>query len=49
MKKRKLILILLLVSYLSIPCFSQEQERSWEELRDQYEFPSWYTEARFGI
>ncbi len=49
MRRSKLILISLLVACLSIPCFSQEQEHSWEELRDQYEFPSWYTEARFGI
>ncbi len=26
-----------------------QQELSWEELRERYEFPTWYTEARFGI
>ncbi|MGN0229859.1 MAG: alpha-L-fucosidase [Muribaculaceae bacterium] len=28
--------------------FAQE-ELSWEELQQQYQFPKWYTDARFGI
>jgi alpha-L-fucosidase len=27
----------------------EKKELSWDELRKQYEFPKWYTEARFGI
>jgi alpha-L-fucosidase len=34
---------------LSAICYSQDKELTWEELREQYEFPKWYTEARFGI
>jgi alpha-L-fucosidase len=49
MKYNKQISIFLLLFVLYIPVFSQQKELSWEELRDQYEFPSWYTEARFGI
>jgi len=41
--------ILLSIACFSITCFSQKKELSWEELTDQYEFPEWYTEARFGI
>jgi alpha-L-fucosidase len=33
----------------SSTCFSQEKNRTWEELCKNYEFPKWYTEARFGI
>ncbi len=29
--------------------YSQQKGLSWEELRHQYQFPTWYTEARFGI
>lgn len=28
---------------------AQQNDLSWEELREVYEFPKWYTEARFGI
>jgi alpha-L-fucosidase len=45
----KHILFLLLVLLLSATCYSQKNELSWEEFREQYEFPAWYTEARFGI
>ncbi|WP_423126981.1 alpha-L-fucosidase [Gaoshiqia sp. Z1-71] len=46
-----------LISSLSIfvliqATFSQtgeNKELSWDELKSQYEFPKWYTEARFGI
>ena len=30
-------------------CFSQEKELSWEELREHFECPAWFAEARFGI
>ena len=26
-----------------------EQDLSWDELQKEYQFPEWYTEARFGI
>ncbi len=42
-------LSLIMLFFCAIPCFSQEQKRSWEEFRNQYKFPAWYTEARFGI
>lgn len=29
--------------------FAQNEELSWEELQKQYQFPKWYTDARFGI
>ncbi|MBV7530771.1 alpha-L-fucosidase [Chitinophaga sp. sic0106] len=29
--------------------FAQQKDLSWQELRNQYQFPTWYTEARFGI
>lgn len=28
---------------------AQQKSLTWEELRKDYEFPKWYTEARFGI
>jgi alpha-L-fucosidase len=47
--KFKLVLYLSLAILFSIDSFSQQQEKSWEELKQNYEFPAWYTEARFGI
>ncbi|WP_186755866.1 alpha-L-fucosidase [Echinicola salinicaeni] len=49
MKSTKLLLILLLSSIISIPSIAQETAASWEDLRKEYKFPAWYTEARFGI
>jgi alpha-L-fucosidase len=43
------ILLFFYVALLSITCISQERELSWQELSDMYEFPQWYSEARFGI
>lgn len=42
-------LILYLSFLLTIHSYSQEKEKSWSELKQNYEFPAWYTEARFGI
>lgn len=42
-----MLLIASLLGYL--PLAAQERELSWEELQAQYEFPEWYTNARFGI
>ncbi|WP_215225243.1 alpha-L-fucosidase [Echinicola shivajiensis] len=49
MKRIKLILILLLAAFIGGPAFSQEAKVSWEDMREEYQFPAWYTEARFGI
>ena len=45
----KHILFVFLALVLNPPASSQGKELTWEELREQYEFPEWYTEARFGI
>ncbi|MCK5729523.1 MAG: alpha-L-fucosidase, partial [Draconibacterium sp.] len=45
----KCILVLFLLVFFSLNCLSQEKELTWEEIGEQYEFPKWYTEARFGI
>ncbi|NWK55261.1 alpha-L-fucosidase [Verrucomicrobiaceae bacterium N1E253] len=49
MHTKHFILILVLLTSISIPCFSQEKDLTWEELREHYECPSWFAEARFGI
>lgn len=49
MNLKNIILTLFLLASVSISCFSQDKELSWEEQREQYQFPKWYTEARFGI
>ena len=45
----KQLLIACFITVLSFPSYAQQKESSWEELRGIYEFPAWYTEARFGI
>lgn len=45
----KLIMFMFFAIALSTICYSQDKELTWEELGEQYEFPKWYTEARFGI
>ncbi len=42
------ILVLLMPFFYGVSC-AQNNELTWEELRERYEFPQWYTEARFGI
>ncbi|UCS94879.1 alpha-L-fucosidase [Echinicola marina] len=42
-------IVLVLFALLGKNCFAQEAEIPWEDLRKEYEFPAWYTEARFGI
>ncbi len=49
MKYCKLIFVFLSIITISTPCFSQKKDLTWEELKKQYTFPKWYTEARFGI
>ena len=34
---------------IGLPAFAQQRNLTWEELRKDYQFPKWYTEARFGI
>lgn len=48
MQVNKLLLVFSLFISTSISCFSQE-ERSWEELREHFTCPAWFSEARFGI
>ncbi len=45
----KYFLFMLFAVILTATAFSQEKKLSWDELTEQYEFPAWYTEARFGI
>lgn len=49
MGKTKIIVVIVLMCTFSIKNFAQQKELSWEELKNVYEFPQWYTEARFGI
>jgi alpha-L-fucosidase len=49
----RLLLVLFIVSFIeaypSQTCNAQNENLSWEALRDQYKVPKWFTEARFGI
>jgi len=45
----KRLIVLFLAGYLSMTCFSQAKQLTWEELTLRYEFSDWYTEARFGM
>lgn len=47
MTKRLVVLCTLFVCVGQL--FAQKEELSWEDLNAQYQFPEWYTEARFGI
>ncbi|MEI6865663.1 alpha-L-fucosidase [Flavicella sp.] len=50
MQHKKHILFLLFIMTLGLVSCSQDKEDlSWEELSNQYEVPTWFTEARFGI
>lgn len=44
-----IVLILLFSLLTDQAVFSQEKELTWDELCRRYDFPEWYTEARFGI
>jgi alpha-L-fucosidase len=52
-KLKRLLLVcafaLLQASNLSQACPAQDKDLSWEELREQYKVPKWFTDARFGI
>lgn len=43
---RLLFMLLLFVPHCT---FAQQKELSWEELQQRYQFPKWYTDARFGV
>ncbi len=45
----KNLLLLLVAIMLSTIGYSQQKELTWEQIGEQYKFPKWYTEARFGI
>lgn len=48
MKPKQLFtLFALLLCVINV--FAQQKKLTWEELRKDYQFPKWYTEARFGI
>lgn len=49
MNKQFLIAILACFIIKASNSVLAQDKLSWEELRDQYEFPEWYTNARFGI
>jgi len=49
MRWSKSILVLILTASLCCHSCSQEQELSWEELRDHFECPVWFSEAGLGI
>lgn len=49
MQRNKYVLISLLIISINVSCYSQDKELSWEELREHFECPSWFSEARFGI
>ena len=42
--------ILVLIGLLTPAAYAEERPNlTWEQQREQYEFPAWYTEARLGI
>jgi alpha-L-fucosidase len=45
----KSVFYLSLIILCAVDSYGQEKEKSWAELKQNYEFPAWYTEARFGI
>lgn len=45
--KRTIYLLACIFSLLQAS--AQNNDLSWEELQKQYQFPQWYTDARFGI
>ncbi|MFW6101243.1 MAG: alpha-L-fucosidase [Bacteroidota bacterium] len=49
MNKLKNASIILILTAINIHCYAQDKGLTWKELGEQYEFPKWYTEARFGI
>ncbi|MFV0592040.1 MAG: alpha-L-fucosidase [Draconibacterium sp.] len=49
MKSSKIYWIFILTQTINTVAFAQEKDLSWEELRDGFECPAWFAEAKFGI
>lgn len=49
MKDMNCRLLLGLICFLFGKQLMAQQDLSWEQLEQQYQFPQWYTDARFGI
>ena len=49
MKDMNCRLLLGLICFLFGEQLMAQQDLSWEQLEQQYQFPQWYTDARFGI
>ncbi len=49
MRHNKFILILIFVMLLTHSCSTPDRDLSWEEQREIYEVPQWFTEAKLGI
>lgn len=49
MKPKTKFYLLLCLLLTKTVVFAQQKNLTWEELRKDYQFPKWYTEARFGI
>lgn len=45
--KKMTVLIVIIIS--AGHAYTQQRNLSWEQLKKGYQFPKWYTEARFGI
>ena len=49
MKKNLQAAVLICVAIFLQACSAPQKDLTWEELSEQYTFPEWYTNARFGI
>ncbi|MBS3775386.1 MAG: alpha-L-fucosidase [Bacteroidales bacterium] len=49
MIKLRIVIFILFLAAINTNCYAQDKGLTWKELGEQYEFPKWYTEARFGI
>jgi len=48
-QQAKRMLLLFFTALLCMSAKAQEKDLTWKELSEQYEFPTWFTEARFGV
>ncbi|MFV0553877.1 MAG: alpha-L-fucosidase [Mangrovibacterium sp.] len=49
MNIKKTIWIFLMTAIVALPAMAQEKELSWEELRNEFQCPSWFSDAKLGI
>lgn len=49
MKYYRCLTFAVLMQITALSVYSQDRNLSWEELRDKFECPTWFAEARFGI